>query len=264
MMLRLTFSIALSALFVVACGDDSRSGTDSGLVVGIDGGGRDSGPGVDSGPGMDGGGTDGMVTPGTCGGAMCDLVTGGGCMTGQACQLLAAAAGEMPEGMCVPSGTLGDGAACTMATDCQEGFACVVPAGSGAGTCQHYCCPMAPGANAACPTGQSCMTTFQDTDVGYCSFPDDCDPIAQTGCDAGEGCYLAMGGTFACAVPAGDAGGTGHPCAFINDCMPGYACIDDMCAELCTRPDGTECDAPAVCNGVTGFTTVGVCIAPAT
>jgi hypothetical protein len=171
----------------------------------------------------------------------------------------------MPSGMCVAAGTIGDGMPCSMATDCQEGFACVVESGMTMGTCQHYCCPMAAGADSACPTGQSCATMFADTDVGFCSFPDDCDPIMQTGCASGQGCYLGGGGTFRCATPLPDAGMTGHPCEVTNDCVPGYGCFGSpgMCAELCTPGAGTECDAPAMCNGITGYTTVGVCMAPA-
>jgi hypothetical protein len=259
-MLRST-SLLFLAVLAAACGDDSRPGTDSGTVM-IDGA-RPDAPVGDSGPRPDGPRTDGPVGPGMCGGAVCDLLTGGGCMTGQACQLVVSMPGGMPSGMCVPSGTAGDGMPCMGATDCQEGFACVIPDGGTMGTCQHYCCPMAAGADTACPTGQSCATTFASTDVGFCSFPDDCDPLMQTGCGAGDACYLGAGGTYRCATPAADAGGTGHPCTYVNDCLARHACIMDMCVELCTIPGGTECDMPATCNGVTGFETVGVCIAPA-
>jgi hypothetical protein len=106
-----------------------------------------------------------------------------------------------------------------------------------------------------------CVTTFAGTDVGFCSFPDDCDAITGMGCMAPEGCYLGPGGTTQCAEPQPDAMGEGGTCEmFVNECTPGHVCIEGACRKLCDRMTGDGCGMGQMCSiGLTGFETIGAC-----
>lgn len=257
----LVISLALLTA-LAACGDDGRTTGDTGTPdtsTPVDSGGDSTTPVdssvVDTGtPPTDGGGT------GTCGGSACDIVTGGGCGAGEGCQFLAPMEGADATAMCVAAGTAGDGAACTTYMDCQEGFACVRDASGEMGICHQYCCPMDPAADSLCrTTGQTCRTTFTGTDVGFCSFPDDCDPVALTGCDTGRACYPGPDGTFQCAAP-GDSAEGDMGCMFTNDCAAGLACLSNVCRRLCDTESGDGCGASQTCSvTLTGFDTLGAC-----
>jgi hypothetical protein len=254
--------IAAAAVLLVACGDDSRPVTDGGAdtSVTVDSTVGDSSPPTDSSPPVDTGvpPTD-SGTGGSCGGDACDLVTGGGCMAGQGCQFLAPMMGADPTAMCVPAGTAGDGATCMTYMDCQEGFACVTPEGAMEGTCQHYCCPGSAGSSSPCPTGQTCSTTFAGTDVGFCAFADDCDPVGMTGCAGTEACYPGPDGTFQCATP-GDLA-EGDTCdMFVNECEAGLACLMGECYKLCDTESGMGCGPMQACSiMLSGFDSLGAC-----
>ncbi len=260
-MLRFSMLAALTAL-LFACGDDRSTPTDAGsdTSVTVDSSTADSSTPTDSSVP-----TDTSVPPadsstgGSCGGDMCDLVTGGGCGAGQGCQFLAPMMGADPTAMCVEAGTSGDGMPCMNYMDCQEGFACVTPDGAMEGTCQQYCCPGTTGASSVCPTGQTCSTTFAGTDVGFCAFADDCDPVGMTGCAGTEACYPGPDGTFQCATP-GDLG-EGDTCdRFVNECEAGLACLMNECRRLCDTETGTGCGPMQMCSiGLTGFDTLGAC-----
>ncbi len=260
-MLRFSMMLAAAAL-LFACGDDGRMTTDGGADTSVPvdtGTTSDTGTTADTGTMADTGTTTDSGMGGTCGGSACDLVTGGGCGAGQSCQFLAPMMGADPEAMCVPAGTAGDGMPCMNYMDCQEGFACITADGAMEGTCQHYCCPGGTGASAACPTGQTCSTTFMGTDVGFCSFADDCDPVGMTGCMGTEACYPGPDGTFQCATPGMLT--EGETCeTFVNECAAGLACLMGQCRKLCDTDSGMGCGAMQMCTvGLSGFDTLGAC-----
>jgi len=92
---------------------------------------------------------------------------------------------DIGSNVCVPAGSGADGSACTQASDCSEGLACVAYAGAspqitywtllqayidrGGGTCKTLCAP-----GPACAGGQSCdpisgsNTGISRSDVGVC------------------------------------------------------------------------------------------------
>lgn len=257
-------SLFLACSLVIACGDDDRPTDDDTDTTTRDlGPGADLGPGVDLGPAPDlGPGVD--MGPGTsmCPAGVCDLVTNAGCAAGEGCYFAAAMAGEAPAPLCAPAGTLADGAACDSANACQEGFICV----GDPGVCRRICC----GDNDAdCnpgTTGQLCLINIVDADmmptgVGACQLPDDCDPIAQTGCDGGEACFPSGEGAFTCATP-----GPGMQDASCEDtgCAAGFLCImatdGPICAEICDIADPMCTGADLGCGGLTGYDEIGVCV----
>ncbi|MBW2461626.1 MAG: hypothetical protein JRH11_08255 [Deltaproteobacteria bacterium] len=256
----LVISLALLTA-LAACGDD-RSGTgDTGTSdtsTPVDSGGDSTTPAdssvVDTGtPPIDGG-------SGTCGGSTCDLVTGGGCGAGEGCQFLAPEEGADATATCVAAGTAGDGEVCMTYVDCQEGLSCVRDASGEMGICHQYCCPMYAAADSQCRTiGQTCRTTFTGTDVGFCSFPDDCDPVAMTGCETGRSCYPGPDGTYQCAAP-GDSAEGDMGCSFTNDCAAGLACLSGVCRRLCDTSTGEGCAGSQTCSlMLTGFDTLRAC-----
>lgn len=264
-------TLMVGTLALSGCGDDGggrdTGPADTGTVDSAtpdtsvpDGGVPDGTPGDSSTPDSTTPDT-GVPPTGMCPAGDCDLLTNAGCEAGNACYFAAPAMGEAAVPTCAPAGTGGDGDACTMIQDCQEGFVC----DNGAGVCRHYCCD---GADTGCPTGQSCLVSIVDdmmmpTGVGICRIPDTCDLLAQTGCTDGQGCYPGGGdGTVLC-VGAGTAA-SGEACSFANDCVPGAVCLaTNTCATLCNTTDMTGCADGDTCNGLTGAPEgVGVCVAP--
>lgn len=73
-----------------------------------------------------------------------------------------------------------------------------------------------------------------------------CDPLAQD-CAAGWGCYPDAGQRWVCDVDrSGASGGHGDPCACINCCDPGLACLSGAIVDA----EGCGTEAAAGCCGV--------------
>lgn len=162
----------------------------------------------------------------------------------------------------------------------------------------------------SCALGSMCWDVDEDTDIGVCismcegsadmpTCPDPstsctiandgvlnlclpgCDPLMQD-CPVGQACY-PVDDAFVCAPDASgeDAGMPGDPCAFINACDPGNACITpdavgpgcfgggccsqfcNLTAPVCTLP-GHEC-LPWFDDGAAPpqYVDVGICSVPA-
>ena len=274
-MKKITLFLACSLL--IACGDDDDRTDDPPGDAAM----RDMNDAVDMSDGTD------MLTPvdmtppvdmpatelgALCPAGACNVVTSSGCDTaGEACYFAGTSENPAPAPFCATAGTLGDGAACDSATGCQEGFVCI----GDPGACRRICCG---GSDDDClpeTTGQLCQINIVDesgtpTGVGACRLPDDCDPIAQTGCTAPDACYPSGEGAFSC-TPAG-VGTQGVNCDEAQ-CAPGFLCImardgepNPTCAELCST-DTEVCDSPGTtCGGLTGYEEagIGVCTPPAT
>jgi hypothetical protein len=101
--------------------------------------------------------------------------------------------------------------------------------------------------------------------VSHAPCPTCCDPIAQTGCGAGEACYQYEGTEGGMDTYCATAGTKLHLAACVNDseCAPGFDCFDYFhnCRKFCTSnadcPSATpQCllgtkppDAPyGICN----------------
>lgn len=91
----------------------------------------------------------------------------------------------------------------------------------------------------------ACAPDCGSFDTSGCST-DECSPLDQTGCDAGEGCYpVSMNEICAAAGTATQYQG----CTLFNDCAPGLACADpygyNFCVRLCSRVGGGGLPCPA-------------------
>jgi len=258
-------SLFLACSLVIACGDDDRPSDDDPTTTPRDLGPRpDTGPAPDFGPPVDmgGGGTDMGPVSSMCPAGDCDLVSNDGCEAGEGCYFAAAAAGEDPAPLCAPAGSLAEGASCSNANDCQEGFICL----GDPGVCRRICCGDSDADCDPTATGQLCLINIVDdagdpTGVGACQLPDDCDPVAQTGCEGSEACFPSGEGAFSCTDPG--PGTQGSDCSS-EQCAAGFLCIDQdggTCAQLCDTADPT-CDADGTsCGGLAGYEDIGVCVA---
>jgi hypothetical protein len=179
--------------------------------------------------------------------------------TARGCYLAGDATTALTE--CQPSGVLTEGAACTGAGQCAEGFGCQD------GFCRAYCCMEM---DSDCPIGFNCIpyrdpaTTDGLLAVGVCDPPVSCNVIPNSGCPEGRGCQPSEDGTLSC-VTAGTAE-IGAECGGAVGCIPGSGCYgtsaDDLhCIAFCLLSDpecatGTTCTAqPAVIGGGYGLCT---------
>jgi len=135
---------------------------------------------------------------------------------------------------CMGAGDKAAGVACETPNDCAPGLQCLV-------VCTEICSldgAHAP-ACAECPSGVFNERISPENNVGVClteTIPAACDIFAQTGCEAGEGCYSLRGGhgcTTAGNKPAG------ADCNSGNDCEPGTLCINGACLPYCRNSDDT-------------------------
>lgn len=198
-----------------------------------------------------GGGMRGEMCPAA---QACNVVNGIGCMAEEGCFLARLPDSEDAAAMCAMAGTGAIGTTCMAANACAPGLNCI------GGECRAMCCG---GEDGDCPEGGRCGGRTSIDGIGFCLVADDCDMLAQTGCDEGEGCYplSAEGGTI-----CGSAGTIvdGAACTSANDCVPGSLCLGDgFCHSLCTPESTDECPAESTCGGLTGFDGVGVCSTPA-
>lgn len=179
---------------------------------------------------------------------------------------------EEPTGAlaCVPDGTVPADGACTLAAtgidDCVHGAVCID------GTCRALC-DLSRGPHGDCEAGAACQAHeglfaegFQPPVVGVCT--PQCDPLAQTGCPEGQGCYLLTRSgpaVTACANPGTVGRGeaiTGT--VYANSCQPGLQPrrrdsslpVVMECGGLCTPTAVTEDVGEASEGGVAPRTCV--------
>lgn len=252
-----TWLVTAAALAAFGCDGDNRD-PDTGVSL------IDSGmPPVDSGGGTMDSGRDSGGGGRVCRPPMseCDLLAQD-CGPGRACRYVTPAPGEDPRGLCEePAGTATEGMPCMrdaaggVADTCAEGLIC------DAGTCRQYCCD---GNSADCPVGQFCLGG--PGTVSLCRAGAACNVFDGSGCTtAGQSCYLAgadrdcfSSGTLA----------EGAACEFLNECLPGHACIGGAgepgeCRKLCDPAmAGADCPTTGtyMCVMLTGVTGVGACV----
>ena len=158
---------------------------------------------------------------------------------------------------CVP----GASQACVGVGGCAGGQVCLAD-GSGFGACE--CGGSDGGTDGAVDGGVDASsdgaldsTSDSPADSAADADPDSCDPLAGTGCGAGEKCSWRIEndataeGRTTC-VPNGEVA-RGEACEFLpavdggyDDCVAGSWCIDGACAEVCDDADdmcasGTHC-----------------------
>jgi hypothetical protein len=91
--------------------------------------------------------------------------------------------------------------------------------------------------------------------------PASCDPLARTGCQSGQACYLRGPGDVTLCDAVG-AGAPGDPCKANDACGPGLQCAGGVCRHICDVA-GTSCpqDLPT-CVAAPGNARLGVCAQP--
>jgi hypothetical protein len=182
--------------------------------------------------------------------AECDVVHDSGCAAGERCTI--GTQGGAPKDLCFPiaANPIAEGGACMPVTmgnrtgdDCAAGLACVNYPGDGS-KCRVPCFQ-----RADCPSGDGCVVpTTSGTTAPFdastltialraCHADDGCDPVAQTGCTSGTGCYLSGSDDFGrlgvCLVPQ-KQGMNGATCMVVADCAPGFRCDSfDFCRQYC-------------------------------
>ena len=220
-------------------------------------------------------GTDDVAAdlPATC--TVADLVSQTMCGAGRKCTFVSIDAVGNPIPICDTAGPQGWNQTCGAggaSDNCQAGYICL---GSGTvSVCRRYCssdstCTSYPGgANAACEIGISHGGT-EVIGVTTCSFH--CDPLYQTGCNAGQACHASFPGDYTFFSDC-TAAGTGSGCVAGtgSDCPAGSACITitdiysvscNTCLPYCGYSGGyPSCTYPSSCAQGTGWaTSIGVC-----
>lgn len=108
-----------------------------------------------------------------------------------------------------------------------------------------------------------------------CATPSNCDAVANTGCGAGEACYVTnpTDGTTDCAPMCGDGscgadeGAIGTACASTNGCVAGATCLSFdqgatyACIQHCdSTVEPTTCAAGSSCQAIAGAENLGLCV----
>jgi hypothetical protein len=152
--------------------------------------------------------------------------------------------------VCLSAGPGGDGALCSVASDCAAGFECV-----GNGTCRHYCCDDGP-----CTTMTNASTNgttyFCDVatengaptaKVPACLVVVPCMPLMSNTCYSTETCTIVEIDSSASLVATCDTAGTGvlgDSCE-TEQCAAGFACIGATGQRTCQQ----LCNAQHPCSG---------------
>jgi hypothetical protein len=276
MQLRMVASV-LACAALAACGGDSTA--DAGIDGSADAGRDMTAPdtGADMGDaGVDMGRDAGPMLQ------MCDATdhAGGGCPTGFRCAVTDHAPttdGGMDTiqvGECVPTTGPGlvEGSTCgtfqpvpgfpdVSADPCGNGNFCRASPETSIPRCHPVCNMTHP-----CVAGQFCIM-FTDIDLGFCNPTTNCNPLTQTGCSGGRGCYVVNDDTGALytscfavearvpddgGIPDAGTGVPGDPCGYLGNCLPGNQCHVDtgatmgVCRAFCdltASPDAGDIDA---------------------
>ncbi|HEX4460777.1 MAG TPA: hypothetical protein VIA18_22515 [Polyangia bacterium] len=201
----------------------------------------------------------------------CDVLTNTGCATGERCTIgtdhgqprdLCFAIAAAPLDEFVPCQPVVDATDATRTGDtCAAGLVCM-PLDGDFDRCRRPCYM-----RADCAAGQGCVvptstSTVLNSDAGAfalrgCQIDAGCDPIAQTVCFAGSGCYLStfddVGRVSECLMAG--SGQADTLCTNITDCAPGLRCDNgNFCRRYCYYEAAPDAGALGACP-----TDEGVC-----
>ncbi len=154
------------------------------------------------------------------------------CESGCKCGWCAASNGQVA---CVTGtpGTKKSGEVCNPSNsfDCAPGLYCVSECQTA--HCHKYCDP-SNGASDCAAVGGNCSKTVANgaNPFSVCDFPKTaCNPVTGTGCPSGYACY-----PFGTGVECDCAGtNTGTACNLVQECAPGYTCINAGGAQICRK-----------------------------
>ena len=186
----------------------------------------------------------GLATPGLCRPACTPGAPPGpgGCPADQLC----APHPELPgAGVCVPAAPCDPAKAACIAG---KPSACLrLSHAPELGLCVEGCYQTGP----PCAEGATCVPrTDEQWHLGTCvGQPAPCDPVAQTGCPAGQTCELVGGLSFsgfaaACTTHVGEAAEGAKCIQTLPTCAPGLGCVDKVCRRFCD-PGAPSCPTGA-------------------
>ncbi len=197
-------------------------------------------------------------------GSVCDAYKQTGCIDGFHCTVatLNGTAGEY----CIPNSSdtpIAEGQDCTavavgefMADNCAAGSACI--AYGPHMRCQKLCLFR----RTECTGSEACVaysgspTLHSGRYLYSCAAPDNCDPIAKSGCTDPFACYLSNSDTSGritvCLQPTGKNLDAGGECTSGRDCNPGEICAGlGFCRQLCDQTAAASsaraCPSPLEC-----------------
>jgi hypothetical protein len=181
----------------------------------------------------------------------CDLICQN-CLQGLKCSLNGQNAPT-----CFNNGNVADGQPCGQnnTDNCVAGDICIRESQMlMLNLCRGYC-----RVDGDCKNGGKCVFTIGGTNVKFCSDKiTGCDPVKQTGCQAGS-CYVVTPDAQTGCHQAG-AGGYMAPCGSDWDCQAGYACFGVQgCLHICHMGVNTDCANGLKCYNVNGWNTYGIC-----
>ncbi|MBN2723929.1 MAG: hypothetical protein JXR95_07670 [Deltaproteobacteria bacterium] len=205
------------------------------------------------------------TTPGTC--SVNDLSIQTECNPGYKCTITTVT-GTIG---CVEYGALSLGDACSVVSSGQTQDGC--PVGSfcyssssdptDPGQCTEFCYDL----YTPCRDNGICGIEL-DLGVGsayLCEPTDDCDPYFNTGCDAGESCYLLLnsGGITTCLPTPANGLLKGSSCEQPDDCAPKHTCFgpyqEETCHALCTTENSEYDCGIDYCVEISSESEYGVC-----
>ena len=185
------------------------------------------------------------------GAGACEPVTSAGCSADHQCFFTTPGNPQ-----CVNPGTLAVGAPCTSILACVKGALCIN------GKCNPIC--DASGSNKAlgCAAPGYCGMLIDKSGVplggnlGVCFGGDNCDPVTNAGCTAGDACDPGGAATFCqkpgtVAIGGGCLGPTGTDCTADGLCIGASATAAGVCGQRCDTTATGPCPNGKTCGGVT-------------
>ena len=183
----------------------------------------------------------------------CDPLTNDGCRSDEKCTALRE--GDTLSLRCGSKGDKGENDDCQpvpetgpqTGDDCGDGLACFNWAGESP-KCHRLCAPS--GCSRGCSDGWACSRRLPGID-SYRSCGASCRPLDQSGCQSGEGCYVASSGPV-CAQAGNKRVGEDCDSSKVNDCEGGSTCITGLgegnrCLAFCSTGGGSpSCDTTCI------------------
>jgi hypothetical protein len=260
--LRCLTAVLIAGLGTVACA--SATVSDNGVHDGAATGGAGGGAGGGGKGGSGGAGGSGGTSTSSSG--LCDPFTNSGCPSDKKCTAL-----QVGSALTLGCGSKGSGAEGNICTrslsgadqsgdDCGDGLACFALSGEPSATCRRIC-PTS-GTAHACPSGELCSLVVGGLNgLAFCRKVVTCQPLEQTGCASGEGCYFSTSGSYTGSLCA--KAGTKKPgdaCTVANECEPGATCLivgAGVCSSFCSTADGGSPSCSGASTGGSTFAALG-------
>ncbi len=198
----------------------------------------------------------------------CNVYSGEGCTGAESCYFASLPSdGGTPQAraMCIATGTVAVGAACSFVNECQAQATCFN------NVCRRVCCQ----GSTECGAGSTCigLRDVASNSLGVCVASASCNAVDGSGCTAGTGkCYFqnAASGQTGCFAEGSAA--TDGVCDALNGCQPGHLCASVggatslTCIKLCPTASigsdagASECGVGKRCVAAPTVMGAGVCL----